>query len=93
MTGNTDIADATRDELCRVISDAVGGWNQNTQSITRVADAILAAGFGPVQEARDEVIAEMLEDADAESKHANWQNERHTANLVHDWLRSWDAEQ
>ena len=44
-------------------------------------------------EARAEVIAEMLEDADAESKHANWQNERHTANLVHDWLRTWDDEQ
>jgi len=34
-----------REELSKVISEAVGGWNQNTQAITRVADAILAAGY------------------------------------------------
>lgn len=34
-----------RGDLCEVISEAVGGWNANTQAITRVADAILAAGW------------------------------------------------
>jgi hypothetical protein len=37
--------ESARQELCKVISEAVGGWNQNTQSITRVADAIIAAGY------------------------------------------------
>lgn len=35
----------SRDDLCAVISEAVGGWNANTQAITRVADAIIAAGW------------------------------------------------
>ena len=58
------------------------------------ARAALEASAATIRaEARAEVLAEMLEDADAESKHANWQNERHTANLVHDWIRTWDDEQ
>jgi len=34
-----------REELCKVISDAVGGWNPATRAITDVADAIIAAGW------------------------------------------------
>jgi hypothetical protein len=33
-------------DMGRVISEAVGGWNPETQSITRVAEALIAAGYG-----------------------------------------------
>lgn len=34
-----------REYLARVISQAVGGYNQNASAITAVADAVLAAGY------------------------------------------------
>jgi hypothetical protein len=34
-----------RDELALVISESLGRWNANTQTITRTAEAILAAGY------------------------------------------------
>jgi hypothetical protein len=56
--------ESARQELCKVISEAVGGWNQNTQSITRVADAILAAGYRKVQVGEREKILALIDYAE-----------------------------
>ena len=51
-------ATSDRDKMCQIISEAVGGWNQNTQAITRVAAALSAAGFGLVADAKAEALEE-----------------------------------
>jgi hypothetical protein len=48
--------------MCLIFSEAVGGWNQNTQAITRVAAALSAAGFGLVADTKAEALEEAADD-------------------------------
>ena len=44
-----EAVESEREELCALISEAVGGWNAATRAITHVADVLLAAGYRKVQ--------------------------------------------
>jgi len=63
-----------REKMCIIISEAVGGWNQNTPSITRVADALILAGFHDVAPLVKEIawLRRQLDDLAVDSPRMGW---------------------